>query len=601
MSEPTYRRSWLQTTYDQRVRALLDLALGPYRNPDDVDGAPLADLAMLLGQNRFAERSEREVLMHLRSPGTGPFWMMQLVMVMYGGAERLSEPIRAEIASSWATVRQLRGDTENHWVLFHTTLYLAAQAFPEGVRFENGLTAEENTAEAVDWLTHWIHGAVRLGQSEYNPTHYIAEYATPLLMLSLWARGHGLAERARMMLDHLFAELATVSLAGVLRGPHSRTDDISVVERWNSMSSLYSWLLFGTTQPATARNGFWNGALAQLAHGYQPPEVIRRIAVDPAPVRLQRDRARSRRMIRRSEVEFRPILKAHYLRPEYAVGSMQGGLSDAIQGHAWDVTWHEPDPRGKQPTLFSAHPHHTGPVLQTFFSCAPEPMAASVPFEGKPSFGEHDSLVGVSVYEQVVQDRDTVVALYAVPADDRTPHVNTFISRDLRELTVADSGWIVARGGDAFVALLPLSDYDWAEHRSWPNPWDPTTSELTGSRLLISRGGFTGTVVQVASAAEFADLDVFRSAVEAAPLEFGLDPCPWVRLTSIRGTRIEVEHGRDARVDGVPVRAEDWQLFEGTHLFSALRSGIVSIRHGGLERILDFATLTTTDIDHDSV
>jgi hypothetical protein len=40
-----------------------------------------------------------------------------------------------------------------------------------------------------------------------------------------------------MMLDWLFAELATVTLDGMLRGPNSRTDDTSVVERWNALAN----------------------------------------------------------------------------------------------------------------------------------------------------------------------------------------------------------------------------------------------------------------------------------------------------------------------------------------------------------------------------
>lgn len=598
MSEPARRDCWRETSYDERVRVLLDLATERYADGDAVAEASLADLAMLLGEGRHVDACEAAIMVHLQSPGSGPFWMMQLVMVMYRGGTRLSDAARRQIRRSWEEVRQLRGDTENHWVLYHACLHLAAELDGyEDLAWENGRTSEENRVEAVGWLRHWIHGAVRLGQSEYNPTHYIAEYAIPLLMLAQWTRDDELAVAARMMLDHLFAELATVSLYGVLRGPHARTDDTSVVEPWNSMTSLYSWLLFGSTQPATARNDWWNGALAQLAHGYRPPEVLRRIALDPPPVRHQHDRARSRRMLRETTQEFRTIVKKHYLRPEYAVGSTQGGPSDPIQSHVWDVTWHVADPRDAQPTFFSAHPHQTGSVLQTYFSCAPEPMAASVPYEGKPSFGEPDSVVGSSPYEQVVQHDDTLIALYEVPAHAPVHHVNTFVSRDLVELSKGDSGWYVARAGEAFLAFLPLSEVEWAEHRYWLSPWDPASDVATGSRLLVSRGGSTGIVVQVAAAHEFTDLAAFRAAVERAPLDIEREPMR-IRMTSIRGAVIEFEHGRPPLIDGVPRCESPDHLFSGTHMNSMLGSGVVSIRHGDLERVLDFSTLETTDIDH---
>lgn len=598
--EPEYRDSWLESSYEDRVQVLLDLALAPYPDSDPaaVTGASLADLAMLIAQGRHVAACEADVRSHLEAPGTGPFWMMQLVLVMYGGGQALSPSTHERIRRSWEQVRQLRGDTENHWVLFHACLYLAVQWYGEDEPdWENGRTSRENRDEATRWLEHWVHDAVRLGQTEYNPTHYIAEYAIPLLMLVAWARDEPVRARAEMMLDHLFAELAAVSLHGVLRGPHSRTDDLSVVEPWNSMGSLYSWLLFGVTQPATSRNGWWNGALAQLAHVYRPPEVIRRIATDPEPERLRRDRARSRRMLRHTDVEHRTILKTHYLRPGYAVGSTQGGLSDPIQSHVWDVTWHESDPRGKQPRLFSVHPHQTGTVLQAFFSCAPEPMAQSVPHEGKPSFGRPDTVLGASPYEQVVQHLDTVVALYDVPPDAPVQHVNIFLSRDLHDLESGPSGWWVGRGGEAWVACRPLTDVDVDEHLTWTNGWDPDSSTPTGSRLLVTRTGVTGVIVQVAAVEEYPSASAFRAAVEAAPLEFALSPRPRVRLRSIRGAGIEIEHGRPPVVDGRTLSEDDWPLLGGPHLSSALGSGVVEIRHGDLRRVLDFRTLTTTDHD----
>ncbi|GAB2594615.1 hypothetical protein [Pseudactinotalea suaedae] len=593
------RQDWSSTSYEDRLEVLVEATARRFPDDADIAGANLAEVAMLLRAGRDVDACNAAVITNLEHPGTGPFWMMPLVMLTYGARQHLAPDTLDRIARSWETVRQQRGDTENHWVLYHASLYLAAQEYDDDrMSWNNGLTSAENMAEAKEWLGVWIHGATRLGQSEYNPTHYVAEYAVPLLMLVAWAREPEVADAARMMLDFLFAELATVSLHGVLRGPNSRTDDVSVVERWSAMASLYSWLLFGTTHPPSSLDDWWGTALAQLAHTYRPPEVIRRIAVSPPAERLQRDRARSRRMLRGSDVEFRSVCKTQYLRPEYAVGSTQGGLSDAIQGHAWDVTWHETDPRGMHPTLFSTHPHHSGAVLQKFFSSPPEPMALSIPFEGKPSYLEPDKLIGVSPYEEVSQDLDTVVALYAIPEDSPHPHVNTFLSKDLRDVTTTPTGWLVGRGGDAFVALRVLTPYDVAPHRTWPTPWDPASARETESRLLVTRHRRTGTVVQVARASDHESLEAFADAVDACAFEHGVEPRPWVRMTTLRNRRIEAEHGRATLIEGAADDPSSWQLFEGTHMTSTLGSGRVSIRHGDLERVLDFASLTTQDHDH---
>ena len=191
-------------------------------------------------------------------------------------------------------------------------------------------------------------------------------------------------QRGRMMLDWIFAELATVTLDGVLRGPNSRTDEGSVIERWNALASFFSWLLFGNTPPPSGFGG-WGVYFAAVAKNYDVPEVIHRLAVDRKEDYVQRDRARTRRRWRYSDVLSPPVYKTNYLRQDYAVGSTQGGLMDPIQSHTWDVTWAESDPRGKHNTMFSLHPHSSSRAMQMYFCTYPEPMIKGVTFEGKPS------------------------------------------------------------------------------------------------------------------------------------------------------------------------------------------------------------------------
>ncbi|MGY8719783.1 MAG: hypothetical protein ACKVI3_18615, partial [Verrucomicrobiia bacterium] len=162
---------------------------------------------------------------------------------------------------------------------------------------------------------------------------------------------------------------------------------------------------------------------------------------------LQRDRARSRRIWRYGDEHMRPIYKTQYLRDDYAVGSHQGGMSDPIQSHVWDVTWSVDDPRGVHNTMFSMHPHSSGKVMQMFFCTYPEPMPPGVTYEGKPSYNSANKLLGCSPYEEVVQDLDTVVALYDIDPSSDFPQVNGFFSKDLADVTEHESGWIFAQGG----------------------------------------------------------------------------------------------------------------------------------------------------------
>lgn len=583
--------------YHARIDEVFDWRIGLYA--EKLDQADMAALVMMLERNVHLDAVNARVIALMADPGTGPFWMFPCAMVALSGRDKLSPEARASIREAWRTTRQLRGDTENHWVMYHVAQYLMAELYPDepGSSWWNGLSSTENLVEMRGWLDEWFKVTTTIGQGEYNATHYIGEYAIPMLMLVAHAQDPAMRQKGRMMLDWLYAELATVTLEGMLRGPNSRTDDTSVIERWNALATFFSWIHFGNTPP-TAGYGGWGNYYAALAKHYELPEVIHRIAVDRAEGDgdiLQRDRARSRRFWRYSDELVRPIYKTQYLRREYAVGSYQGGLSDPIQTHVWDVTWRVDDPRGVHNTMFSLHPHSSGRVMQQFFATYPEPMPNGVTFEGKPSYDSADKVLGCSPYEQVFQDLDTVIALYDLAPDEDFPQVNGFFSKDLAEVTEHASGWIFARGGDdTFLAYRPLAPYHWVPHREYPSRW-VADARPSGGRVLTSPHVKNGTIVLAAAVREHASFAGFQAAVAALPLEFAMTPRPRVKFTTLRGRVLEFAYDQPPVVDGRLVDYGQWQLFKGTHLNSALGSRVLRITHGRHERILDFNTLTVVD------
>jgi len=586
-----------RTAYLARVDEMVEVRLSRY-DPGNLATLDMSALSMKLMRGEDIEACNRRVIELMESPGTGPFWMFPTTMVAYAGRDKLSPEARQAIRDAWRTARQLRGDTENHWVMYHTALYLMSQLYPDEPASEwaNGLSSEENLEEARGWLLDWMQLTTTIGQGEYNPTHYLGEYAIPMLMLSVWAEDPAMQQRGRLMLDWLFAELATVTLDGMPRGPNSRTDDTSVVERWYALATYFSWQLFGNVPAGEKFRGWgWGNYFAILAPYYEVPEVIYRIAVDRRGDILQRDRARTRRIWRYSDEHMPVIYKTQYLRRDYAVGSYQGGISDPIQTHVWDVTWAVDDPRGIHNTMFSMHPHSSGKVMQMFFCTYPEPMPVGVTYEGKPSYDSPNKLVGCSPYEQVIQDRDTVIALYDILPGTRYPHINGFFSKDLVDTIEHESGWIFARGGNTYLAYRPLAPYHWVPHVRYPKSRDPSVTEETGGRILTSPYLKNGTILQAASVDEFETFEAFQSAITALPLTFDLASVPTVDFTTLRGKRIKATYGDAPRIDGTKLDYDAWQLFGGTHLNSEPGSRILTITHGRLNRILDFNTLSITD------
>ena len=105
-----------------------------------------------------------------------------------------------------------------------------------------------------------------------------------------------------------------------------------------------------------------------------------------------------------------------------------------------------------------------------------------------------------------------------------------------------------------------------------------------------------GMIVQVAAASEYADMDAFRRAILALPLEMKIDPVPEVRFRSLRGRMMEFTYGQTPRVDGRALDYGHWPLFGGPFVEAGVDSERLVLKYGKMRRTLDFKTLSVTDV-----
>jgi hypothetical protein len=576
-----------RAAYLKRVQEVIDYRANLV-NRDDPAGIDLAAVATMLARHEDPKFCSEQVIRLMKAPGSGPFWMFPVICVTYMGRDQLSPEAKQAMRDMWRTTYQIRGDTENHWAMYYISLYLISEMYPNepGSSWYTGKSSEENLAEAKAYLIQWMDLATTIGQGEFNPAHYIGEYACPLMYLASWAKDPQMKTRGHMMLEWIFADLAECSLYGVPVGAHARTTDESVIEPWNCLASYFSWLLFGNTPPPAGFGG-WGIYFAPAAPNYEVPEVLYQIAMDRSHDFLQRDLKRTRRRWRYSDVLMAPIYKTTYVRKDYAVGSYQGGVADPIQTHVWDVTWAVPNPRGIHNIMFSMQPESSPHTMQMYFADYPDTTAGGAVNLSKPSYDSPDKLLGGSPYEQVFQDLDTVVALYDIPPGTRFPQVNGFFSKDLLKLTEDKSGWIFAQGGDTYLAYRPLAPYVWAQSH-WAQA--PIRDSRLESPYLKN-----GTIVQAAAVSEFPSFEAFRQAINALPLDFKLEPTPTVKMRTLRGKDIVVTYGAAPVVNGRAVDYSKWKLFEGPYLNAEKGSRKLTMTHGHLQRVLDFNTVTITD------
>lgn len=573
--------------YLSRVDEVLTWRAGSVNTYDPGQG-DLASIAAKLLRNEDLAWCSRRVVELMQAPSGDMFWMFPCVAVAYTGRGKLSPEAGAAIREAWRTYMPLRGDTENHWAMYYTSLFLMAELWPDepGDRWFTGKSSAENLEEARSYLLHWIDLTTTIGQGEYDCTHYIGEYAIPMLYLAAWARDPAMRLRGQMMLDYVLADFAADSLNGIYIGSHARTNEEQVLEKWNGLSSFFGWLFFGNCPPPPGFGG-WGNYFAVAARHYDLPEVIYRIATDRSQPYTHKELKRTRHRWRNSDVRNAPVYKLSYVTRDYALGSDQGGLLQPIQQHSWDVTWAVPNPRGVHNTMFSVQAHYSALELQMYFTEFPDWMPEGVTYQGKPSYNQEDKLLGGSPYEQVFQEENALVSLTNVPAGATYEHVNGFFSKDLSRLEEDASGWIFAQGGNAYLAYRPLAPYEWRETR-----W---AQKERKDRRLYSPSRRNGTILQAASADDFASWDAFKQAVRALPLEFSLEPAPRVDFTTLHGQRLTCAYGETPRVNGVPVDYAAWPLFGGPFLNAARGSRSLTLTHGALERVLDFNTLTITD------
>lgn len=561
-------------SYGQRVQSVI-LA---YAHPKGAGPWGYANIAAKLRLHEDAALCSRRLEELLREPTGDMFWMFPVTAIAYLDDGQLTASARQALRRSFQTYMPYRGDTENHWLLYYTSLYLMSQMWSGegGDRWYTGKSSQENMREAEGWINGWVQMTTTRGQGEYDSPHYMGLYFLSLSYLSAWARDPAMRKRASMMLEYLMADYAAENLDGIYVGAHSRLYDQPVLEKWLNPSSDFGWVLFGVGRPLDPPDGYI--IYYVLAGVPPPPEILRRIATAREQPYTHFELKRTRNRWRFFDDLHGPVYKTTYVRREYAVGSDQGGTLQPIQEHSWDVTWHVPDPRGVQNTFFTVHPYSSLRELQTYFTFPPDVGIPDV-VSSKKSYDSPDKFVGGSPYEQIFQDQDSVIVLYSIPTGTRFPHINGFFSKDLAEIREDASGWIFARGGDAWIACRPLRPYSW-------KPIDG------GGKRLFSPYLQNGMVVQVAARSEFADGDAFRRSILSLPLEFHLEPVPSVRFRSLRGKTLSFTYGDAPRVDGKLLDYAHWPLFGGPFVEAAKDSMQLTLKFGSLRRTLDFRNLT---------
>ena len=341
-----------QPSFEQRKLAMID-AYAHYQGKGDYG---YAEIAAKLWRHEDAAWCSQKLEQFLAAPSGDMFWMFPVTAIAYLDQGQLTPSARQALRNAWKTYMPYRGDTENHFLLYYTSLYLMSQMWEQpGDAWYTGKSSAENMEEARQWIEvvgEADHDA-RPGRVRFAALH--GRLSAADVVSGGVGEGSGDEEAgfddARLSDRGLCAGKSRRALCGRACA-RLRTQ---LVEPANGVSADFGWLWFGVGHPEKVPANYVLYYL--LASAYEPPEVLKQIATDRSQPYTHLERKRTRNRWRFNDELHGPVYKTTYVRREYAVGSDQGGVLQPIQQHSWDVTWSVPDARGVQNTFFTMHPY----------------------------------------------------------------------------------------------------------------------------------------------------------------------------------------------------------------------------------------------------
>src|ERR1700682_2575027 len=162
-------------SFQERKRTVIDV----YAHPKGSGDSGYATIAAKLWRHEDAEWCSRR-LEQLLAPGPSGdmFWMFPVTAIAYVDRGQLSDSARQALRRSFKTYMPYRGDTENHWLLYYTCLYLMAQMWPDqggtqggaqggaqgGEQWYTGKSSAENLRESAEWIESWVRLTTTRGQ-----------------------------------------------------------------------------------------------------------------------------------------------------------------------------------------------------------------------------------------------------------------------------------------------------------------------------------------------------------------------------------------------------------------------------------------------------
>lgn len=413
---------------------------------------------------RYDTATAYQIIDSVLAKPQGDMFLMYPITALYLHTQHLLPfAYHQKIQNFFVHYTPLRGNTENHWLMYYTSIYLMSNQWKSDEIWFNGKTTAENLEESQTWLHHWLAETQKNGISEFNSPFYGIWYLTPLVMLVDFTPDVRLRNEVQKTLHFLLKEYAHYYLDGFFSGAYSRIYEYEVLnKRKTPMSALFNFLLGNKAIVENHSNFLLQNLVIWSLSSYKLPEELRQIAIQKTEKQVIIKNYRPKKQIRYAKTFYPKIQSYVYQTPHYALSSLPTKIA-GLELHSWHLSW-ESNQKDEITTLFSLHPYFSEYDLASTLVILRKTAVADVA-TGKPFYTKENKWIGGSPYEQLFQEKNSLLALYDFSSHDVIyKHFDLFFPHSLEKSE--QKGWIFGEHASVWVALYPLKPYQWIAEKN---------------------------------------------------------------------------------------------------------------------------------------
>ncbi len=454
---------------------------------------------------------------------------------------------------------QSKYTSENHMLLFHTTRYLMACAFPDEEFGRYGMMGAQLIQADSAYLLDFLSFRARQGWDEFDSGAYIAPIWESLCALNDFAPDPKVQLAARMMLNVRLGDMIADSLQGMYCGAHGRIYERHALDHQNECTYFLQDLYFGNVK---SKRGLY--LVEALLSKFEPEPIIEKMLYSRTTPyeNKERDHAHCSTYLapqRHLPQESLSLRKLTRVTPQYALGCVQwqdpyppDSLAAWHTGHQqmeWDLTFAGDS---TQRRIFTHHPGHNGA-------------------EGaEHGYWTGDLFCNCGSHMQV---GNVVLALHDIPPQESYQGIHAHCPRALFDEMREEGNSVYVRHHEVYAMLRFTHPYRWTEE----GPWRGLEIFCDGAKVAVA--------CEVGSKADYGTFEAFIDRMSRQT--FALDEAS-MTLTygSEREGRLTLSKAQRL-LNGQALNLA-YDTYDSPYMRAEWDSGKVCFRVNGEELLCDF-------------